>query len=208
MRGPSGPRFHCEVSAGSGYARRRVRSCHRARGRGRCLRRCASRCGRSRARGPGRRDRRSGRDRCRGRARRDRRTDPQDSSRRATCQLATWWCQTAKPATARPRFGQAAGEAAVGVQDARPGRGRSPRRRDRSGSRRDSAAQSSRQRASSAGAASRIVRRSLQAVQNARPDRMPLWKHSTSYFSLGEWIWSSSLPKPISMASMPSTVLK
>jgi hypothetical protein len=38
--------------------------------------------------------------------------------------------------------------------------------------------------------------------------RMPLWKLSRSYFSLGEWIWSSSLPKPISIASVSRIDLK
>ena len=38
--------------------------------------------------------------------------------------------------------------------------------------------------------------------------RMPLWKLSTSYFSLGEWIRSSSRPNPISIESMPRIFLK
>ncbi len=38
--------------------------------------------------------------------------------------------------------------------------------------------------------------------------RMPLWKLSMSYFSFGEWIWSSSRPKPISMESVSRIVLK
>src|SRR5215475_543940 len=34
--------------------------------------------------------------------------------------------------------------------------------------------------------------------------RMPLWNEVRSYFSLGEWMRSSSRPKPISRVSMPS----
>jgi hypothetical protein len=42
----------------------------------------------------------------------------------------------------------------------------------------------------------------VSAARMRAQERMPLWKLSTSYFSLGLWIWSSSLPKPISIASM------
>src|SRR5262249_237257 len=38
--------------------------------------------------------------------------------------------------------------------------------------------------------------------------RMPLWNETRSYFSLGEWMRSSSSPKPISNVSMPSSRLK
>ena len=38
--------------------------------------------------------------------------------------------------------------------------------------------------------------------------RVPLWKQARSYFSFGEWIASSSSPKPIKSESMPSTSRK
>ena len=38
--------------------------------------------------------------------------------------------------------------------------------------------------------------------------RMPLWNEVRSYFSFGEWMRSSSRPKPISSVSMPSRRLK
>ena len=39
-------------------------------------------------------------------------------------------------------------------------------------------------------------------------ERAPLWKLNMSYFSFGEWMLSSSRPKPISTVSRPSVRLK
>src|ERR1043166_561321 len=39
-------------------------------------------------------------------------------------------------------------------------------------------------------------------------ERMPLWKLLRSYFSFGEWMLSSSRPKPTSSESRPSVFLK
>ena len=46
------------------------------------------------------------------------------------------------------------------------------------------------------------------AAKMRAQERAPLWNDVRSYFSLGEWMRSSSSPKPISSVSMPSNRLK
>src|SRR5690606_6035801 len=48
----------------------------------------------------------------------------------------------------------------------------------------------------------------VSAARMRAHDRCPLWKEVRSYFSLGEWMRSSSRPKPTSSVSMPSRRLK
>src|SRR5450432_91759 len=46
------------------------------------------------------------------------------------------------------------------------------------------------------------------AASNRAQERAPLWKDERSYFSLGEWIESSSRPKPTISASIFNSRLK
>src|SRR6478609_10808065 len=49
---------------------------------------------------------------------------------------------------------------------------------------------------------------SANAPRIRAQERMPLWKLLRSYFSFGEWMLSSSRPKPTSRESSPSVFLK
>src|SRR5712664_969868 len=49
---------------------------------------------------------------------------------------------------------------------------------------------------------------SASAARIRAHERMPLWKLCRSYFSFGEWMLSSSRPKPTSTVSRPSVRLK
>src|SRR5436190_8887016 len=54
----------------------------------------------------------------------------------------------------------------------------------------------------------RRQRISESAAKMRAQERMPLWKLLRSYFSFGEWMLSSSRPKPTSRLSRPSVRLK
>src|SRR5262249_55487751 len=58
------------------------------------------------------------------------------------------------------------------------------------------------------GCKSHVGAHSASAARMRAQLRMPWWNEARSYFSFGEWMRSSSRPKPISNVSMPSLRLK